>query len=351
MQLDTKRKAAYGIKTLATPKELGDFGYQTVTGIFDPKPEHFDRDMVLHNLTNRHGWWWGTFFDEEGGAFTILRSLLGDITRSLMFLRSIDGKYMDMDRKVAGASFRGGPLDARYSQDFQRYSIGSFTGGKGQPSFQMVHSLDKATWKEFGAEGEIMNITGRPTGPGHEMYTPWRDGGWCYLGFPIVGEGTVLGKKVRGWFSADQMYMMPGFHWFSAPFVRKIEVAWFAFYNWYEDETWMTGQLFLGLQNFNYFILCDSEGTRFTSHNVLARIEQKQNGYPKKYILTVDGEEWEWDPTPHGELHALEGLPGNYRGSEGRCRRVGDKREPVFQTAWSDFFNDGRLVEFHKSNV
>jgi hypothetical protein len=126
-------------------------------------------------------------------------------------------------------------------------------------------------------------------------------------------------------------------------------MAWIAIGNEYEDGTIEVGHICqMKEKNSRYAMISDQNGPLVCTNNVSTEIELREHEYPKVIHWKVDGEEWQWRFEPGHEV----GPPdkGIYRGEEGHCQRVGDKRKPKVWYSWGDFWSGGRCLPFERKN-
>lgn len=204
--------------------------------------------------------------------------------------------------------------------------------------FKIIRRIDGLDWQE----GELLDLKGHLVGGcGMQWYSPFKGGGAMYTSHLHRASGTILGTKVEGFFGWDPVYLPAGLDWLEAPPNTESEVFWFTLGNEYDDGTIEVGQIGVGVRGWAIAMINNQDGPLVYTTNVTAEVEAKENGFPARFLVNIEGENWEWIADPHGEMH-LWAMMGHklYRTSQGRAQRVDDKRKIRVWSGWTDFFVD-----------
>jgi hypothetical protein len=323
----------------------GGFDHKVLLGHYEQKIEDFLPTSTPFGL-GQNGWLYGTLRDEDDNIYVILRTLSGaEWTGNLRLQTNRDHEQIEM-RPETFRTYKGEIL-IEHDAESVTWRSGTSPSLSGAPEakdaifdFEYRQTLDGATWRE----GDIVDLRAKLMRPGMQWYDPSLEMHGFYGLNVHQAEGTILGKRVRGWYGYDFVNHPAGTRWGTAPYFTRIEVAYHSFANEYDDGSVEVGMICYGNEGWTFAIGSDGENPLFCETKVDAQIVQKANGYPSEILYTFGDWRWHWQADPRGELadHEPDGFP--YRASEGRSQRVGDPRRIVSAHAWIDFFDDGRAT-------
>lgn len=324
---------------------VGDFGHQVVLGPFEITTEAMRPDFSPQGLTLDAGYIYSQFRDEDDNIYTFLRKVAGYWTGPLVMRSNASGGQIEMLSQMFDSYT--GALEVDWDADRIRWRSPEALPDVKHP-FSFSTTTEKASW----VEGDLLEIDGRMLRPGMQWYCPNPRYPGLYALHVYQAEGTILGRKVKGWFGYDFIYFLPGVPWQKGPYPGRLETAYHTLANEYDDGTVEIGMICYGLEGWTFAILSDGETLTHCAREVDVQIVRKPNGYPHEILFSFDDVEYHWRADPRGELSTVKGFSGStdvYRGAEGHCQRVGDPRTIVNGQGWIDFFQDerveGKLVE------
>lgn len=318
--------------------QMGDFKHQVVLGPFEIAIEAMRPDFSPHGLTLDAGWIYSQFRDDDDNIYTILRKVAGHWTGNLIMRSNAGVEQIEM-RPEMFDSYTGA-LEVTWNQERITWQSPGGLPGVAHP-FAYSTTTEAATWKE----GELLDIRGQLLRPGMQWYCPNPQSPGLYALHVYKAEGTILGRKVKGWYGYDFIYFLPGVPWHLGPYPGRLEVAYHTLANEFDDGSIEVGMICYGLEGWTFAVISDGDKLIHCAREVDVQIVRKDSGYPQEILYSFDGVEYHWQADPRGEL-ALVGSVGEretYRGAEGHCQRVGDTRRIVNGQGWIDFFQDERV--------
>jgi hypothetical protein len=148
-------------------------------------------------------------------------------------------------------------------------------------------------------------------------------------------EGEILGRRVRGFYGADDMYMHGHVYENDLLIGKKLHVAWWTWATRYTDGTLDAGHFMLGHDGLGMLLLCDETGAVNRTTDVDGFVELDPSGTWPTYIeVQAPGQTWEFLPDPKGRMVDFMPMPNPQ--SEGRWRRKVDEREPSHWFAYGE---------------
>jgi hypothetical protein len=315
----------------------GDYGHRTLVGTFDPAADDTDPTQTYFGLSLSCTWFYLNFRDSDGKLHFAYRTVLG-LEGSLHFTcnESREGAL----RKVvmpAGKEFFRGPVLTTAGSD--EYSIRSKVAEPGYATGQPFQMARTATELRY-SEGEELQFSGRPIGPGMQVHVPSGPNPLLYTSLQHRVSGSAFGKQAEGFLWLDDCYLPPGVTWRNSTYFKGVELAWTPFGTEYDDGSIEMGHLCYGADGFNFaMIATDSNDVLHCSSNVEARdVKYKADTFPDHMYYVVDGVDWEWSCVDDGELPDQASGHDFYRSSEGWLRRAGETRTPVVYHSYNEFF-------------
>jgi hypothetical protein len=327
---------------MASLPPRGSFGHTPLVGHYEQRIEDFLPTSKPFGLA-QNGWLYGTVRDQDGKMYVILRTLSNYYTGNLRISSNVNSDQIltlpEMHRTYKG--------DVEITSDGQSvtWRSGSRPGDAGAAvpddavwPFEYRQTLEGSTWRE----GDILDIRARLMRPGMQWYDPALEQAGYYALNVHQAEGTIFGKRVRGWFGFDFVNHPSGTRWGTAPYFQRLEVAYHTFANEYDDGSIEVGMICYGLEGWSFAIGSDGVNPLFCEPRAEAQIVEKPNGFPSEILYSFGDRRWHWRADPHGELADQRPDRFPYRGSEGHSQAVGDTRRIVNGQGWIDYFADGR---------
>ncbi|MGE0383368.1 MAG: hypothetical protein AB7Q97_01475 [Gammaproteobacteria bacterium] len=318
--------------------ERGNFGWQPLVSTFEPTLEDMISDRAYFGMPPEGLYLWGTLRDEQGEIYEIMRRIPTNLpgaakdTRRRFYLQTTlghaDALHMHpcWRQSAPNDGYRRWLADAKV-----QWQSAPEVGGN---PFHVTWSPTACAW----FEKDVLDVTGTFVPPGMHWYLPGRDAGMYYVANIFQLEGTVLGRRARGFMGFDPIYMFEGGEIYKARDAlvgAQLELAWYTWATRYKDGSLDAGHFLLGNDQFGFAILTDEHGnTRFT-YDVTGEVTFGPDGYWHTGIrYSAFGQEWEFIPDPRGRMPDLGPIPNPQ--VEGRWRRVGDTREPDVWYAWGE---------------
>ena len=317
----------------------GDFGWQAICGAFEPTLEDMMSDRSYFGMPPEALYLWGTFRDEDGEIYEVMRRIPAglpgsapDTRRRFYLLTTLDHEEKGLLMHPAGKKSARNDNHSRTLED-GRVHWRSDPKDPGSP-FHVTWTPDDCSWVEEG----VMDVRGTLVKPGMHWYLPGRDAGMYYIANIFEMEGTILGKKVRGMIGFDPVHMFEGgevYQTKDALVQEQLELVWYTWATRYKDGSIDFGHFVLGNDNFGLAILGDENGNVRFTYDVTGEVRFGDDGYWQESIrLKAFGVDWEFNADPRGRLLGLGKLPNPQ--VDGRWQRVGDTREPDVWFAWGE---------------
>jgi hypothetical protein len=320
---------------------------QAVCGVYQASPQDCAATTSHFGLSLYMNTQWGTFRDDSGTWYNSQRVVENECAAGMALYRSGDtGLMPESGRCHAGMCRWWIEGDEHITQNFPAHVPTSGhnpePGGFSSEPLRVVQSANQGTWHE----GEVMSVSG-PVVAAIQWYVPAGDGGMLMTTQHHRVIGTILGKRVRGFYLNGQIYLRRGLTYAMSEYFNRIEVTLVTGGTEYDDGTIEVFQLGLGRDGFAFAVIADQNGVVHQTTNVSGVMERHVSGDAAHVSYNIDGEAWEWICDNAPELHAYgqdevndeSDIPA-YRASEGRVRRVGDTREPFAWMAYNESFAD-----------
>lgn len=328
----------------------GDFEHRVLVGTMDFDLDDMWPDRTYKGLPLSVAYLYGTFFDEDGAMYVVVQQNPPHFTGGLMVFTNRDGGQLKIAQEARSAY--KGALEIVKEQDSLVWRSIDYLM-LGAATFEYKQTEQGSHWFEKG----LLEIEGKMYHPGMQWYDPHPQGGGAYTCHVMRGSGTLLGKKVEGWYGYDFMFHPPGIIYTNSYLTQGgVEFGWLTLANEYEDGSWDIGMLSKGDQRWGFCIVANDKGEVSISNDIRSEIKQKENGFPEsmRFMYTDENsgreENWFWDGHPQGELVDLpkvNPLNPTYYGGEATCTRVGENRPVKYGLAWTDFHNDGRIKKWN----
>ncbi|MGE0385586.1 MAG: hypothetical protein AB7Q97_12705 [Gammaproteobacteria bacterium] len=318
--------------------ERGNFGWQALVSTFEPTLEDMISDRSYFGMPPEGLYLWGTLRDEAGEIYSIMRRIPTRLpgaardTRRRFYLQTTlghdDALHMHPCHRDSAPN---DGYERRLADGKVQWRSSPNVGGN---PFHVTWSPTSCSW----TERNVLEVTGRLIPPGMQWYLPGRDAGMFYVANIFQLEGTVLGRRARGFMGFDPIYMFEGGEIYKSKDAlvgAQLELVWYTWATRYKDGSLDGGHFLLGNDQFGLAILTDESGDTRITYDVTGEVSFGPDGYWQTGIrYNAFGEEWEFLPDPRGRMPDLGPIPNPQ--VEGRWRRVGDKREPDVWYAWGE---------------
>ncbi|AKJ03471.1 hypothetical protein ATI61_11560 [Archangium gephyra] len=317
----------------------GNFGYKALVGPHQYEPARLiETDRGYFGLTWEGALHYGSLRDEEGHLYSLTRRFCdpskgGHNNFIVQSTRNDDGcLHFDPSLFKGAASGTGVVTGVENGSAFRRSPVG--VEGR---AYEIVYAPNSLSWREQ----DVMQLTGRLCGPGLHWYLPQTDVGTYYASAMFQVEGTLGGRRVRGFICADTVFMREGSMLYGAddPLAgHHTHVTWYTWGTRYKDGSFEGGHFSSGHDRFGFALYTNDREQVVATTNVEALVKPgEDNNFPKAVYLRADDALWEFIPDPKGRMPDFLGksqpsTPQN----EGRWRRVGDTREPDVWFAWGE---------------
>jgi hypothetical protein len=209
----------------------------------------------------------------------------------------------------------------------------------GKQPYHFSRSVDRMEW----SEGDLFSLTGVVVCPTMAFVTPDTKGGWGFTSDPFRLEGTVMGRKVRGfcefgtgWAGFGVGYMQP---------YSEARLHWMILANQYEDGTCDIAHISRMMGENQFALVANEKGPCMATRDVKLAVELDEGGnrarYPKVVHLELGGENWRWNPVDDSKVDLPPVVGAASR--EGYAQRVGDKRKLAYGWGWLNTSGDSRI--------
>ncbi|MBB5498659.1 hypothetical protein [Paraburkholderia sp. MM5384-R2] len=340
-------RVASADKSLSWPP-AGAFGGKAIVGPHQPSAELMLDTAELLGLPPQMSFIYGCLRDSDGNMSEWVRNfnLQPDAARQGLFVQSNLGKDA---LRVAPDIFMAAAAEVVASNEGGNGIWRSPDGAKGKP-YELTMSADGGTihWTEAGA----LDVTGTLMGPGLQWYIAEPSGSELYVSQIYEMKGVALGKPVHGVMAFDKAYLPKGIRMYGGkdPLFRPKEHhrTWYTWGTRYKDGSYDAGHFVLGTDRIGFALLTNERGQLVLDTNVTGRVELLSNEpWPKRVsVRTSSGAEWEFIPDQQGHMPDMLGTGATTAftpQTEGRWRRLGDRREPEAWFAWGEVAERGRI--------
>ncbi len=307
---------------------------QTVVGGFKPAIKDLFRMNSPHGLSFSSAYLFGTFRDEEDGIYVYMRNI-GIESSPVVYLFHNTPEKKIICPEVASL-FRGMILNRLRENEIR---IRSWRGIPG-PGLNCILTTENMHLVEEGA----IELFANRVGIGVDIYFPHRGEDIYYRSVLYEAEGIILGKKVKGGLSWDQVYGASGASWQAdmRPY-QSVEKAFVTGINIYDNGDKEMYHVAAGKGYWGWLFASVGNEVTAISHSVKAKATQiGEHGVPTQILFRSDGGDWQWTAHPYGNFtHEAYKLPVVW--VEGETVRVGETRIPISSMGWIDIFPE-RLI-------
>jgi hypothetical protein len=320
-------------------RERGDFNDQVVFGFFKPTIEAslpttswYGMRIDLYSMN-------AVLTDEDGHLWYILR--FHDHALSPAFRLRTNGYGSDLytEFEAAKGAYLG-PVKHRVERD--AHIAESVQAIPGKQPYRLRRWVDGLEW----TEGELFSLTGESVCPTMAFVAPDANGGWGFTSDVTRLEGTVLGRKVRGFCEFGTGWAGPGVAYMTR--YAQSRLHWMIVANQYEDGTYDIAHISHMMGENRFALIANENGPCTATHDVKLAVELDEGGnrarYPKGVNLELGGEKWRWNPVDDSNVDLP--LVVGAASREGYAQRVGDTRKLAYGWGWLNTSGDSRIDPF-----
>jgi hypothetical protein len=318
-------------------RERGDFNDQVVFGFFKPTIEAslpatswYGMRIDLYSMN-------AVLTDENGCLWYLLR--FHDHAHSPMFRLRTNGYGSNLYTQIAGTDGAYiGPVIHRVNGDAHIAESAQAVPGK-QP-YRLSRWVDRMEW----SEGDLCSLTGVAVCPVMAFVAPDAKGGWGFTSNLFRVEGTMMGRKVRGfceygtgWAGLGVAFMQP---------YSEARLHWHIVCNQYEDGTYDLAHISHMERENRFALVANEKGPCMATRDVKLAVELDQGGgtrarYPKVVNLELGGEKWRWNAADDSHVNLPPVIGAASR--QGYAQRVGDTRKLAYGWCWLNTSGDSRI--------
>lgn len=309
--------------------QRGHFHYQMLLGEHSSDPAQFALDRTWFGLPWSAVYLYGTLRDDDGELYTVLRAPehSGGGRKRFYLQTSVDATELRMHaasrRSARNAGFVRAHTDGATV-------LSSPPDAKGEP-FRFEVDATQSAWTESG----VIELQGKLVEPGLHWHLPHGEEGYYYVPQLYEAEGEILGRRVRGFYGADDMYTRGLVYENDLLIGKKLHVTWYTWATRYTDGTLDAGHFMLGHDGVGMLLLGDENARVRRTTEVDGRVHlDESSSWPTRIEVHAPGEDWEFLPDPKGRMVDFMPMPNPQ--IEGRWRRVGDTREPAQWFAYGE---------------
>lgn len=326
----------------------GSFGGKAIVGPHQPSAQTMLDTADLLGLPPQMSFIYGCLRDADGNMSEWVRNfnIQPDAARQGLFVQSSAGKD---SLRVLPDVFMAAAAECVSSRESGDGVWRSPDGAKGK-SFRLEMSSAGKTvhWTEDGT----LDVTGTLMGPGLQWYIAEPSGSELYISQIYEMKGVALGKPVRGAMAFDKAYLPDGIRMYGGkdPLFRPTQHhrTWYTWGTRYKEGSYDAGHFVLGTDRIGFALLTNEREQLVLDTSVKGRIELVPNQpWPKRIVVrTSTGTEWEFLPDPKGHMPDMLGTGATTAftpQTEGRWRRVGDRREAEAWFAWGEVAERSRI--------
>ena len=317
----------------------GDFGAAALASLAMPEPQALIGNEGHLGLPLAEIVPYGTFRDDEGELYTIVRRQWPQADdnngKIIVFSTRGDNKNLTIER-TGKYSVRNTGATRRLVGD--SLEIASAPTAEGKP-FLLRWTGSHISW----TEEDLLELSGPLIGSGTQWYLPRPHDRMIYCSQFYFGEGTLLGRPIRGFIGFDQVYLPRGRRlyvddpWVGEKSPEGLELAWYTWGTRYTDGSWEVGQFAAGHGRSGVAFISTSDGTELATTDITVTVEPEADGYWARHVhFIVDGEPWRFDPDTRGRMVDFGELPNPQQ--DGWMHRPGEDRQPEVWWSWGETY-------------
>jgi len=320
-------------------RERGDFNDQVVFGFFKPTLEAslpatswFGMRIDVYSMN-------AVLTDEDGHLWYVLR--FHDHAQSSAFRLRTNGYGSDLYTELPDVQRAyAGPV--RHRVEGQVHVAESAVAIPGKQPYRFNRSVDGMEWNE----GDLCSLTGEAACPVMAFVAPDARGGWGFTSNTFRVEGTIMGRKVRGFCEYGTGWAGPGLA-FMQPYSEN-RLHWMILANQYDDGTCDIAHISYMRGENRFALISNEHGPLMATRDVKLEVELDEGGnrtrYPKVVNLELGGEKWRWNAVDDSRVKLPPVVGAASR--EGYAQRVGDTRRLAYGWGWLNTSGDERIDPF-----
>lgn len=321
-----------------------DFDHQPLVGFFRPEADQHLLHKSYFGLPLEGTYFYGIMRTEEDEEFAFIRKAITYTTRDISIMAAEETGLRVHATSAQGA--KGCKVGRGYVEGRETFAGGSSHGA----NFEVQLGDQDFLWREQGSEDALLAISGTLAAPGFQVYVPWRtaegeggelgESGACfYTSTPYLAEGTMLGKRVIGFFAVDHSYLPNGVGWNNSAIWMRLQGGWNVFANEYEDGSIEWGHMSIGADRFRFVAVSSANSVLVNSPSVQEKIEWRDEEFVDRITFDVgDGQPWEFVTDPNGKMLDFSAARPGWSGHTGVIRRIGETRKLKRHWAWQEVF-------------
>jgi hypothetical protein len=321
-----------------------DFDHQPLVGFFRPEADQHLLHKSYFGLPLEGTYFYGIMRTEENEEFAFIRKAITYTTRDISIMAAEDTGLRVHATSAQGA--KGCKVERGYVDGRETFAGGLSRGA----NFEVQLGDQDFLWREQGSEDALLAISGTLAAPGFQVYVPWRtaegeggelgESGACfYTSTPYLAEGTMLGKRVIGFFAVDHSYLPNGVGWNNSAIWMRLQGGWNVFANEYEDGSIEWGHMSIGADRFRFVAVSSANSVLVNSPSVQEKIEWRDEEFVDRITFDVgDGQPWEFVTDPNGKMLDFSAARPGWSGHTGVIRRIGETRKLKRHWAWQEVF-------------
>jgi len=317
-------------------RERGDFNGQVVFGFCKPTLEASLPTTSWYGMRIDHHGHNAVLTDEDGHLWYILR--FTDHAHSPVFRFRTNGYGSDLYHELPELA-RGYIGPVKHWVEGDAHICESAVAVPGKQPYRFSRSVDRMEW----SEGDLFSLTGVAVCPVMAFVSPDANGGWGFTSNTYRLEGTVMGRKVRGFCEYGSAWAGPGVN-YSQPY-SEARLHWQIICNQYEDGTYDIAHISHMMGENRFALIANEKGPVMATRDVKLEVELDEGGnkarYPKVIHLALGGEKWRWDHDDDSQVNHPPVIGAASR--EGYARRVGDTRKLAYGWRWLNTSGDSRI--------
>ena len=221
----------------------------------------------------------------------------------------------------------------------ETHIIESMQSAPGKQPYRFTRTVDRMEWNE----GDLVSLTGAAVCPVMAFVSPDAKGGWGFTSNTFRIEGTVMGRKCRGFCEFGTGWAGPGLSFMRAFDERRL--LWYILCNQYEDGTYDIAHVSHMRGENRFALVANENGPCMATRDVKLEVELDKGGnkarYPKAMNLEIGGEKWRWNADDDSQVNLPPVVTTVSR--EGYAQRVGDTRKLAYGWRWLNTVGDSRI--------
>lgn len=321
--------------------ERGDFNDQVVFGFFKPTIEAslpdaswFGMRVDLYSMN-------AVLTDEDGFIWYVLRFHDHAFSPMFRFRTNALGANLYSDLPEVAKGYLGFVTHSSTSDSHVAESAHALPG---KQAYRFDRRVDRMSWDE----GELMSLTGVAVCPVMSFVSPDAKGGWGFTSNTYRVEGTVMGKKCRGFCEFGTGWAGPGIPFMQA--YNERNMLWYILCNQYEDGTYDIAHVSHMRGENRFALIANENGPCMATRDIKLEFEMDEGGtrsrYPKAMNLEIGGEQWRWNAADDSQIELPPG-PGP-ASRQGYAQRVGDTRKLAYGWQWLNTVGDSSMDPYIK---